>query len=243
MPDELSLFQTMGASWSERARLGELDAVLTGTGNYRRNLFLHHTHLVAARYAAALVSRTDRVVDFGCGTGRFMRFFAPRVRSVIGTELTREMAERAVALGLPANCTTVLTDGVTIPVVGSSVDLLWVCAVLRYSLNVPNPKYEQIAHEMARVLRPGGWVVSLEMHVDQPASDFTNGFEVARFRTELFRILHWHDDKWARLVQSGRLPAALIPIVARRLASCHLATRPTTGTGLRDYLFVWRKPH
>src|SRR6185369_15691593 len=115
MPDELSLFQTTGASWSERARLGELDAVLTGTGNHARNLFLHHTQLVAARYAATLVPRTGRVVDFGCGTGRFMRFFASRVRSVIGTELTKEMAERAVSLGLPANSTTVLTDGVAIP--------------------------------------------------------------------------------------------------------------------------------
>ncbi|HEX7794268.1 MAG TPA: class I SAM-dependent methyltransferase [Vicinamibacterales bacterium] len=243
MPDERSLFQTTGPSWSERACLGELDAVLTGTGNYRRNLFLHHTQLVAARYAAALVPRTGRVVDFGCGTGRFMRFFAPRVRSVIGTELTKEMAERAVSLGLPPNCTTVLTDGVAIPVAGSSVDLLWVCGVLRYSLNVSNPKYEEIAREMARVLRPGGWVVNFEMYVDQPARDFTNGFEAARFRTELLRILHWHDDKWAQFVQSGRLPAPLIPIAARWMASRRLAMSPTTRTGLRDYLFVWRKPH
>jgi SAM-dependent methyltransferase len=243
MPDELSLFQTTGASWSERARLGELDAVLTGTGNHARNLFLHHTQLVAARYAATLVPRTGRVVDFGCGTGRFMRFFASRVRSVIGTELTKEMAERAVSLGLPANSTTVLTDGVAIPLVGSSVDLVWVCGVLRYSLNVPNPKYEEIAREMARILRPGGWVVSFEMYVDQPATDFTKGFEAARFHTELFRILHWHHDKWARLVQSGRLPVPLIPIAARCMASCRLAMRTTTGEGLRDYLFVWRKPH
>jgi SAM-dependent methyltransferase len=243
MPDELSLFQTTGASWSERARLGELDAVLTGTGNYRRNLFLHHTQLVAARYAAALVPRTGRVVDFGCGTGRFMRFFAPRVRSVMGTEVTWEMAERAVTLGLPRNCTAVLTDGVTIPLTTSSVDLLWVCGVLRYSLNVPNSKYEEIAREMARVLRPGGWVVNFEMYVDQPASDFINGFEAAHLRTELFKILHWHDDKWARFVQSGRVPVALIPMAARCMASCQLAMRPATGTGIRDYLFVWRKSH
>jgi SAM-dependent methyltransferase len=243
MPDELSLFQTTGASWSERARLGELDAVLTGTGNHARNLFLHHTQLVAARYAATLVPRNGRVVDFGCGTGRFMRFFATRVRSVVGTEVTWEMAERAVALGLPRHCTTVLTDGVTIPLTTSSVDLLWACGVLRYSLNVPNPKYEEIAREMARVLRPAGWVVSVEMYVDQPASDFTNGFEAARFRTELFRIVHWHDDKWARRVQSGRLPTPLIPIAARWMASRHLGMSPTTGAGFRDYLFAWRKLH
>jgi hypothetical protein len=96
---------------------------------------------------------------------------------------------------------------------------------------------------MSRVLRPGGRVVNIEMYVDQAAADFARGFEAAGFRTELFRILHWHDDKWARFAQSGRLPVPLVPIAARCLASCHLAMRPTTGTGLRDYLFVWRKPH
>src|SRR5580698_10976209 len=127
MPDEKELFQTSGKPWSERAKLGELNAVLTGSGNHVRNAFLHNTQIIAAKRALTWLSSGRKIVDFGCGTGRFTRFFAAHDCSVLGTEITQEMIEQTIRFGLPNGCSVVLTNGVNIPVESNSIDLIWVC--------------------------------------------------------------------------------------------------------------------
>ncbi|PTX91111.1 class I SAM-dependent methyltransferase [Opitutus sp. ER46] len=243
MPDEKGLFQTTGKSWSERASLGELDAVLTGCGNHGRNAYLHATQLWAARYIERCLPGPSVVVDFGCGTGRFLRFFAGRGHQVLGTEITPEMLEQLRQLGLPSGSTTTLTDGIHIPVAPASVDLIWVCSVLRYSLNVPTPVYADIAREMHRALRPGGMVANVEMYVEQPASDFTRDFEAAGFTTKIQRVINRHSGRIERFVQRRRLPFASIRLIARWTARArfHFDRAASARPGIRDYFFVWRK--
>jgi len=242
MPDEKELFQTTGKPWAELALQGELDAVLTGTGNHRRNLFLHHVQLFAAERASRLLGRRGRVVDFGCGTGRFVRFFAKHGHSLLGTEITNEMLEQTKRFGLPEGSELILTNGIAIPVPDATVDLIWVCGVLRYSLNVPNPVYDQIAREMFRVLKPGGRVVNFEMYVDQPPSDFTKDFEAAGFDTAEQKLIHRHSGRFERFTQL-HVPIWLIPSCATILAwyRYHFDSVDASTNGLRDYLFVWRK--
>lgn len=244
MPDEKELFQTTGASWSERARLGELDAVLTGSGNVPRNLFLHSTQSFVAGRALRLLSQPGVVVDFGCGTGRFLRFFAAHGHAVTGTEVTKEMLEQTQRLGVPAGSRTVLTDGIHIPMAPESVDLIWVCTVLRYSLNVPNPVYADIAREMFRVLKPGGRVVNVEMYVDQPASDFTRDFEATGFVTTTRKLINRHAGRFERFAQRPGLPLAVVALAARVTAfyRFHFDSADAKRPGLRDYVFVWEKP-
>jgi SAM-dependent methyltransferase len=244
MPDEKALFQTTGTPWSERASRGELDAVLTASGNPRQNLFLHHVHLFAAKQALRLLPAKGRVADFGCGTGRFVRFFSPRSQAVIGTEITFEMLQKAKQIGLPRNAETVLTNGINIPVRSGSLDLIWVCGVLRYSLNVPNPVYDQIAREMFRALRPGGHVLNVEVYVDQPASDFTRDFEAAGFTTERVRLTNWHDRGFERFIQARRLPLRLVAWAGKLTARYryHFTAPKASQSGIRSYLFVWKKP-
>lgn len=244
MPDEKDLFQTTGPPWSERARRDELDAVLTASGNHARNTFLHHTHAFVADQARRSLPSRAKVVDFGCGTGRFLRFFAAHGHSVLGTEITPEMLERTKELGLPDHCSVALTDGVRIPVESGSIDMVWACAVLRYSLNVANPVYDQIACEMYRVLKPGGLVVNCEMYVAQPASDFVRDFEAASFRTEMVRVINRQGGRVEDLVESGRFPLPLVAAAARLTARYHFHFDPPDAPkkGLRDYMLVWRKP-
>src|SRR4029077_15806399 len=116
MPDEsTSTFQTLGAPWSERASFGELNAVLSPNAPPKRNLFLHGVTCYAADVARRLVLPRSTILDFGCGTGRMMRYFAARKFRVIGTEITEEMLQQTAALGIPNGCETCLTDGVHIP--------------------------------------------------------------------------------------------------------------------------------
>lgn len=244
MPDELTRFQTVGLSWAERARMGELNAVLSPIGTERRNRFLHSINMVGARAALELGPRKGVLLDFGCGTGRFIRFFGGRGYYVVGTEITREMLLESQRFGLPARSAVLLTDGVSIPVRDQSLDMIWCCGVLRFSLFVMNSVYQEIAKEMYRVLKPGGLVVNIEMYVDAPPEIFTRDFEHVGFETTDQRILQRYEGRIERLCQSRYLPLPLV-ICGAKLSALYRfwfdsVIRPTAG--LRDYLFVWCKP-
>jgi SAM-dependent methyltransferase len=243
MPDELCRFQTTGLSWAERAGVGELHAVLSPQGTERRNRFLHAVHTAAAAKAAALVPPGGRVVDFGCGTGRFVRFFQARGYSVLGTEITPEMIAEAHRFGVPAGAIVELTDGVHIPAADASVDLVWVCGVLRFSLLVPDPVYADIAREMYRVLKPGGYVVNVEVYVDNPPAMFTKDFERAGFRTVDVRVLNRHFAGLEKRLQSERLPVWAVRLGGSFVARfrCLFDEPGKPAQGVRDYLFTWHK--
>jgi ubiquinone/menaquinone biosynthesis C-methylase UbiE len=245
MPFEKERFHPVGKPWSELASQGELDAVITGNGNIPRNVFLNHVQLFAARKASKLFPRNGRGVDFGCGTGRFVRFFGGRGHSVLGTEITQEMLDQAKHFGIPKGSELTLTDGINIPVADATIDFIWACGVLRFSLNVPDPVYDQIAREMYRVLKPGGRVVDLEMYVIQPASDFTRDFELAGFHTDAIKIVNRHGGRFEKFAQRGWLPLSLVPLAANLAAFRRYYFEPTSAnaitTGLRDYLLIWRK--
>ena len=235
---------TGGPSWAERARLGELKAVISPTASDRGNEFHHAVHLYGARKALAFARPGNVLIDFGCGTGRFVRFFSARGMSVIGTEITSEMLAAARRTGVPKNSSLLLTDGLSIPVADASIDMIWCCAVLRYSLFSDRNSYQKIAQEMQRVLKPGGLVVNLEMHVDTDPQTFNQDFEAAGFVTRDVRILKRYSGLVEDCLKSHVLPAALVKAAGHCWAAFHYrfdkAERRVPG--LRDYLFVWSKP-
>jgi SAM-dependent methyltransferase len=240
----LSRFQTLGRTWAELARLGELNAVLSPMGSERTNRFLHSVHSFGARVALNVNPNRGVLVDFGCGTGRFVRFFGQNGFSVIGTDITLEMLAAAKRFGLHKGSTLVQTDGISIPVDAQSVDMVWVCGVLKFSLLVPDPAYKDIAEEMYRVLKPDGLVVSLEVHVDTPPEVFTYDFEQVGFRTKDIHVLQRYDGRLEKLFQSLPLPLWCVDAGGKLCAALRFRfdhpkrRRP----GLRDYLFVWSKP-
>ena len=244
MPQELSKFMTGGPTWVDRAPMGELKAVLSPTASDRGNDFHHSVHLLGATRALGLKRPGNVVLDFGCGTGRFMRFFGDRGLFVIGTEITFDMLSEALRIGLPKNSSLMLTDGLSIPVADASIDMIWCCAVLRYSLFVPEPVYAHIAREMYRVVKPGGLLVNLEMHVDSSPETFTRDFEHAGFTTRDIRVLKRYGGFAEDCLKSHFLPARFVIAVGRLWAALHywFDSPHRSSRGLRDYLFVWSKP-
>jgi ubiquinone/menaquinone biosynthesis C-methylase UbiE len=235
---------TGGPSWAERADLGELKAVISPTASDRGNEFHHAVHLYGAMKALSFARPGNVLIDFGCGTGRFVRFFSARGMTVIGTEITSEMLAAARRTGVPKNSSLLLTDGLSIPVADASVDMIWCCAVLRYSLFSDRHSYRKIVSEMQRVLKPGGLVVNLEMHVDTEPQTFSHDFEAAGFVTRDVRILKRYGGLAEDCLKSHWLPAALVTAAGHCWAALHYrfdrADRRIPG--LRDYLFVWSKP-
>ena len=243
MPDEKSLFQTTGPSWSERAPLGGLQAILMQP-HMRGNLFLHGINKLGAVRALRYLPRGGKIIDFGCGTGRFTTFFSSRHRHVLATEVTFEMLEQARKECGEDSCEFALTDGVALPSASSTIDGIWCCGVLRYSLFVPNPAYAEIATEMYRVLRPGAYVVNSEMYVDVPPDVFLPGFEQAGFVTRDIFVLQRYGSRIERVFSHGRVPQAWIAHsgMLSALVRSLLDDPRRDVPGLRDYLFIWQKP-
>ena len=244
MPDETTRFHTAGPSWSDRASLGGVRAVLSPDGSDRRNNFLHGIHSYGANCALQHMTPNGHVVDFGCGTGRFTRFFALRGQHVLATEISAEMIYQAQKESVLANCEFKVTDGILIPVPDASIDCIWCCAVLRYSLFVSDPAYADISREMFRVLRPGGYVINLEMYVDQAPDVFTEDFETAGFTTRRVSVLQRYGGRPERWLNHRLFPEGWVFNAAGLVAllRSHFDSPRRSVPGLRDYLFYWQKP-
>ena len=244
MVDEKTRFHSVGMTWAERAALGGLKAVLSPTGLGRENLFLHGIHCFGAAQTLRYFPTDRPMIDFGCGNGRFARYFALKGRHVVGTEITPEMALDAKQQCPSGACEFVITDGVLIPVKDNSISGIWCCAVLRYSLLGDNPCYAEITTEMFRVLRPGAYVANCEMYVDVPPERFTEGFERAGFRTRRVLVLNRYYGKLERWLKNRYIPDSWLHLSAAVSAGLRARfddpNRPVQG--LRDYLFIWQKP-
>jgi 2-polyprenyl-3-methyl-5-hydroxy-6-metoxy-1,4-benzoquinol methylase len=88
MAEGTKLFMPSGATWVERAAMGELKAVISPTASDHGNVFHHAVHVFAASAALRQHPAARTILDFGCGTGRFVRFFGGKGLNVIGTDIT-----------------------------------------------------------------------------------------------------------------------------------------------------------
>jgi demethylmenaquinone methyltransferase / 2-methoxy-6-polyprenyl-1,4-benzoquinol methylase len=122
----------------------------------------------AATRATALATGM-RALDVACGTGALTRELALAVGprgSVTGVDVSRAMLRRAGRHGVPVASATphfLVGDALALPIDDASVDAVTIAFGLRNVADVA-----QALSEMARVVRPGGRVVVLE--ISTPAS-------------------------------------------------------------------------
>jgi ubiquinone/menaquinone biosynthesis C-methylase UbiE len=252
--------------WSQRAGLGELEAVFILNAPERRQLIMHGASLVAAKKALSMLreQRSSRlsILDFGCGNGRMVRFFGNQGWDVLGLDVTVEMLKQAKKYGLPSRSWLSHFDGLSIPVKDQSINMVWVCGVLKYTLFPPTarcrhnmemqaegfvPTYFEVAKEMHRVLKPGGIVAQNEMWVDEQPEVFMRDFERAGFVSERVSVVHRYDgrlEKAVRWRQHVRLPRWFVLLLAEICSKLRARWENPykSDNDFRDYLFVWRKP-
>ncbi len=130
--------------------------------------------------AAARPAPDDTVLDIACGGGLIVCAFAPHVRHATGIDLTPAMLDRARALAAEkglANVTWREGDVRALPWRDATFDIV----VTRFSFHHFLDPLAAL-REMARVCRPGGRVVVVDMYaaVDPAKAAAWNRLEVLR---------------------------------------------------------------
>jgi len=107
--------------------------------------------VLAARHAAKLPVRFNRVIDLGCGTGLAARAFASMADEFVGIDLSPGMIERARATGLYARLdVTDMLQGLQAEGDASAA------LILAADAFVYVPELQALLREAARVLKPHG---------------------------------------------------------------------------------------
>ncbi len=95
----------------------------------------------------------ERVLDLGCGAGRFVAALRDAGAEPVGVEIAGAALERARAVAPGADLRLLEPDG-SIPLEHGSVDLVWCSEVLEHVADGAH-----LLQEARRVLRPGGRVL------------------------------------------------------------------------------------
>jgi SAM-dependent methyltransferase len=106
-----------------------------------------------ARRRALLLSAArpgERVLDLGCGAGRFLRALSEAGAEAVGVELAQPAVDRARANAPGADVRLLEPDG-SLPLGHGEIDLVWCSEVLEHVADT-----EHVLLEVRRVLRPGG---------------------------------------------------------------------------------------
>ena len=123
----------------------------------------------------------SRVLDAGCGTGRYARLLRARGAAVVGIDLSHAMLTRARGIGAPL----VRGDVAALPLAAATFDL-----VLSGLCVVDVPALPPVLTEYARVLRAGGVVVYSTLHPRGQALGWTRTYHAADGTRTL--PAHWH---------------------------------------------------
>jgi SAM-dependent methyltransferase len=137
-------------------------------------------HDLALMVECATLAPEMAVLDVGCAAGHTAFAFAPHVREVIGVDLSPEMlaeAGRQAAARDLANVRFEVSSALALPYPDGQFDIV-TCRLVAHHL----PALPPALREMARVLKPGGQLIVVDIiSPEDPAlADFINHVEVLR---------------------------------------------------------------
>lgn len=150
------------AYWDDRSALDPLAAAIDpNDASGRKNAYVHALHLKALLGVGAFKDE-ERVLDFGCGTGRLITEVARRARHVTGIEISDGMAARAsVLLAAVPNCEIVVYNGERLPFAAESFDVVITAMTMQMYRETPS-KFRLLGRELRRVLHSSGRALMLE---------------------------------------------------------------------------------
>lgn len=181
--------------WEDRARRFAVDGDgLAAVCSYGMPGFYNRLIHLCQRRALEPWLETQpgaRVLDIGCGIGRWSRLLASRGACVTGIDLSptmiAEAQRRTAASGLASRCRFLVQDSAALEVTGT-FDLILCVTVLQHMLDAG--ALHSALQRMKRHLAPQGRLVVLEAAPARAASRCNTSVFTARHRACYLRLFH-----------------------------------------------------
>jgi SAM-dependent methyltransferase len=230
--------------WGKRAEKGFLGSGIDPKDRRgHKNDYIDLLQKMALEEALEL-NGDEIVLDFGCGSGRFSYWIAPRVKKVVGLEITPAMIDLAEKNRTVENVEFILYDGVHFPVLPYEVDLILSVGVLQY---MEGEILKRTVSELARYLKSGGRFYLIEQASDNPrrnrprVEEYLETFNASRL--ECLQYYPIRKGRWwlLYLIRYGMIPKKWFPQVAFR----ELERERKIGKKIsyyKDFLFLVRRP-
>jgi len=134
-----------------------------------------------------------RVVDVGCGEGRFARMLAERGAECVGVDPTPALLAQARRLG---GVTPIRAVAEHMPLRDRAFDL-----AVTYITLVDIPGYAEAIAEMARLLRPGGRLVAVNIGFVSASADPDGGWRRDEAGNALYVPIDNYGSEWSTVVE------------------------------------------
>ncbi len=151
--------------WGRKAEKGFLaSAIDSGDRKGHKNYYIDLLQKIALEEMLELKGN-EVVLDFGCGSGRLSYWIAPRVKSVVGLDISPEMIDGAERNRSARNVEFMLYDGAHFPVIPYPFDLILSVGVLQL---VGRELLISTLSSLAQYLKKDGTLYLIEHVSDRP---------------------------------------------------------------------------
>jgi ubiquinone/menaquinone biosynthesis C-methylase UbiE len=238
-------YESYGDWWGERAKRakkGDMLQSVIDPGDIRggKNSFIDFTQkTVLSKYFV----NTGNILDFGCGTGRFLLWLSSRASLVVGIDVTEEMLAQAKEnVRNLKNVELWLCECTHLPFRDESFDDILDVAVLQV-LILAKEDAEKAAEEMVRTLKVGGraYVIEQVSKTRRIPENYMKMFKGCRCIVQK-PILRGKGSKIIALAERRIIPKSAFPLFARLellLAKYSFRRSPLLFDGY--YFFIFRK--
>jgi len=230
--------------WGKRAQKGFLASGIDPADRRgHKNYYIDLLQKMALEEVLDL--KGDEVVlDFGCGSGRFSYWIAPRVKKVVGLEITPGMIDLAEKNRTSENVVSMLYDGIHFPVFPYPFDIVLSVWVLQY---MEMERLKKTVSELGRYLKLGGKVYFIEQASDNPKvgrpsiKEYLNAFKESKL--ECLQYYPIRNGRWwmLYLIRYGMIPKGWF----HRIAVWEIKKNRKKEDNIsyyKDYLFLLKRP-
>jgi len=208
-----------------------------------KNYYIDLLHKIALEEVLGLRGN-EVVLDFGCGRGRIAYWIAPKVKRVVGLEVTPEMIDLAERHRIAKNVEFVVYDGACFPVIPDPFDIIFSVWVLQY---MRGGELRKTVSELAQYLKEDGKLCLIEQASDNPkmrrprVDEYLKAFKESKL--ECLRYYPIRNGRWWMLyvIRYGMVPKRWF----HRIAFWEIVKNREIDKRIsyyRDYLFLVKRP-